>query len=94
MSKRLGGITDDKMRKIAVGATVAGVLLVIFLVIILVVQFVQIGVAKAQSKKLDEEIARYEQLLQEGKADLEVYESELGLYYLAIGQGWTTPPSK
>lgn len=94
MSGRKEGITEEKMKKLAAGATVAGVLLVVFLVVILIVQFVQIGVANAQSRDLDREIAKYEELLKEGQDDLAFYESELGLYYLALGQGWQTPSQK
>ena len=91
MSRKKEGLTDEKMRKIAAGATVAGVLLVLFLVIILIIQFVQIGVSNSQSKQLDEAIARYEQMIAEGKEDCDSYEMGLGLYYLALKQGWITP---
>ena len=91
MSRKKEGLTDEKMRKIAAGATVAGVLLVLFLVIILIIQFVQIGVSNSQSKQLDEAIARYEQMIAEGKEDIDFYENGLGLYSLALKQGWITP---
>ena len=94
MSKREEGVSAEKVRKIAVGATIAGVLLVVFLVVILIVQFVQLGVANARSRRLDEEIARYEELLQTGQEDLDFYESGLGLYYLALERGWQTPSGK
>ena len=91
MSRKKEGLTDEKMRKIAAGATVAGVLLVLFLAIILIIQFVQIGVSNSRSKQLDEAIARYEQMIAEGKEDIDFYENGLGLYYLALKQGWITP---
>ena len=91
MSRRQEGLTDEKVRKVAVGATVAGVLLVLFLVVILIVQFVQIGVANAQSRRLDEEIARYEEMIEKGQSDLEVYQSEQTLLWLAIQRGWERP---
>ena len=94
MSRRQEGLTDEKVRKVAVGATVAGVLLVLFLIVILIVQFVQIGVANAQSRRLDEEIAKYEQMIEEGECDLDFYQNGLGLYYLALGRGWQTPSNK
>ena len=94
MSRRQKGLTDEKVRKVAVGAPVAGVLLVLFLIVILIVQFVQIGVANVQSRRLDEEIAKYEQMIEEGEGDLDFYQSGLGLYYLALGRGWQTPSNK
>lgn len=91
MSRRQEGLTDEKVRKVAVGATVAGVLLVLFLIVILIVQFVQIGVANAQSRRLDEEIAKYEQMIEEGEDALDFYQNGLGLYYLALERGWKLP---
>ena len=90
MSKKQTGMTEEKMRKIAAGATVAGVLLVLFLIVILIVQFVQIGVANAQSSRLDDEIARYEEMIASGERDLNFYETQDGMYYLALQQGWTS----
>ena len=49
MARKGEGISEEKAKRIAVGATVAGVLLIIFLVIILIVQFVQIGVANGKT---------------------------------------------
>ena len=60
--KRKTGITDEKMRKIAAGGTAAGVLLILFLVVILIVQFVQIGIVNKRKAEYDAEIARYEEL--------------------------------
>ena len=91
MSKRQEGLTEEKMRKIAAGATVAGVLLVLFLIVILIIQFVQMGVANAQSSHLSDEIDRYTELLEKGEQDLEFYKTQNGLYYLALQQGWQTP---
>ena len=85
------GIPQEKARRIAVGATAAGILLVLFLVIILIVQFVRIGVSNSESRRLDEEIEHYNRLIEDRNSDLEYYESELGLYHLALEQGWRTP---
>lgn len=81
-------LTEEKMRKIAAGATVAGVLLVLFLIVILIVQFVQINVRNAQKRELDEAIARYEELIADGNSLLDIYQSERGLYELALKYGW------
>ena len=88
MSKGKEGISEEKMRKIAVGATVGGVLLIVFLVVILVVQFVRLGVANAKSRELDAQIEEYERLLEKEERDLAFYESETGLQYLAQMNGW------
>lgn len=89
MSRRKSKIPEEKARRIAVGATVAGVLVIIFLVVILIVQFVQIGVAKSRKARLDEDIKEYEQLIDGGSNDLEWYKKGTGLYWLARSYGYT-----
>lgn len=88
MSKRNGSISEDKARRIAVGATVGGVLLIVFLFIILIVQFVQIGVRNSEAQRLDDEIGRYEQLIGDERENLEWYRTGSGLYFLARRNGW------
>lgn len=88
MSKRGEGISEEKAKRIAVGATVAGVLLIIFLVIILIVQFVQIGVANSQKDQLDELIKQHESYIEQGQNDLNYYKSGEGLYYYARQYGF------
>ena len=95
MAKRQGSsLSEEKFKKIAVGGTVAGVLLFLCLFVILIVQFVQIGVRKKIEAELDREKARYEQLIAEGYSQLEIYETEQGLYELALKYGWITPSGK
>lgn len=88
MSKRGEGISEEKAKRIAVGATVAGVLLIIFLVIILIVQFVQIGVANSKKDQLDELIKQHESYIEQGQNDLNYYKSGEGLYYYARQYGF------
>lgn len=87
-------IPEEKARKIAVGATVAGVLIVLFLLVVIIVQIVQIAQRVRTARELDEQIAHYEQLIQEKSTDLDFYESEFGMYYQALEQGWRTPEIK
>ena len=82
-------ISEEKARRIAVGATVGGVLLIVFLVIILIVQFVQIAVGNTRKANLDREIQQYEQVIEKGESDLEDYKTGTGLYYYARMLGWT-----
>lgn len=89
--KRGEGLTDEKMRKIAVGATAAGVLLILFLVVILIVQFVQIGIINKRKAEYDAAIEQYEELLKNGELTLETLQAEETLRELAIQNGWTFP---
>lgn len=88
MSKNRVKISEDKARKIAVGATVGGVLLIIFLTVILIIQFVQIGVRNSQRAQLEEEISRYENMIESDQTDLDYYRTQAGLHYLARKEGW------
>lgn len=92
MSRKRGeGLTDEKMRKIAAGATAAGVLLILFLVVILIVQFVQIGIINKRKAEYDAAIEQYEELLKNGEVTLETLQAEETLRELAIQNGWTFP---
>lgn len=88
MGKNREPMSEEKAKRIAVGATVGGVLLLVFLLVVLIVQFVQIGVNNAEKARLDEQIAEYERLIESGNESLEYYQTERGLYYLARKQGW------
>ena len=85
---RKENITEEKVKRIAVGATVAGVLLILFLVVILIIQFVQIGVRSSEKKRLEEAIERYEQMVDKGEMTLEWYLEREGLYWTARSYGW------
>ena len=90
MSKEKWLIPEEKSRRIATAGIVAGVLIVLFLAVVLIVQFVQIGVANKESERLQKEIDRFEQLVSQQERDLGYYESELGRYHQALEQGWKT----
>ncbi len=81
-------LSPEKATRIAVGATVGGVLLVLFLVVVLIIQFVQIGVQNRMEDELNEQIARYEQQISDGEDKITYYEEGNGLYYLARKHGW------
>ncbi len=84
-------LTEEKVRKIVTGATVAGVLLIVFLVAILIVQFVQIGVVNRRRAEYDRQIEQYEALIESGAAQEELLQLEETLRSLAIENGWEMP---
>lgn len=81
-------ISEEKARRIAVGATVGGVLIVFFLIVVLIIQFVQIGVRSSEKADLESEIALYEELIASDSYNLEYYKTQEGLRYLARKEGW------
>ena len=86
--RKLATLPEEKLKRIAVAMTVAGALLVLFLVVILIIQFVQIGVANSEAKRLKDAIAKYEELSEIEETKLDFYETEDGLYYLAMKDYW------
>lgn len=81
-------LSPEKATRIAVGATVGGVLLVLFLIVVLIIQFVQIGVQNRTEDELNEQISHYEQMIADGEDKITYYEEGNGLYYLARKHGW------
>ena len=79
---------DEKKKRLAVALTVAGTLLFLFLLIILIVQFVKIGVGNAQKARYDEQIKEYERAISENEKDLHYYQTQEGLFHLALENGW------
>ena len=79
---------ETKAKKIAISATVAGVLLMVFLVIFMVIQFAQIGVKRGEKKRLQSEVDRYERMNSETEKDLDFFQTEEGLRMLAVMNGY------
>ena len=94
MSRKIKGSAssepvETKAKRIAISATAAGVLLIVFLEVILIVQFVKIGVKNAEKSRLQETIKLYEKLNDAEEKNIEFYKTEEGLRMLAVLQGWT-----
>ena len=89
--KRGARLTEEKVRRIVTGATVAGVLLIIFLVAILIVQFVQIGIVNQKRAEYDALIEQYNEMIESGENSLELLQLEETLRSLAMENGWTAP---
>ncbi|MDE5897387.1 MAG: hypothetical protein K2H43_06210 [Clostridia bacterium] len=82
---------EEKLKRITVAMTVAGVLLTLFLIIVLVVSFVQMGVKNSELNRWEKEFKYYEQLQEEAGDKIKFYQTEQGLRYLALQQGWSNP---
>lgn len=84
-------MSEEKRKRIVVAMTAAGVFLLVFLVIILVIQFAQIGVRNSTEKKYKDQLKQYEELIEKGEKDLEYFQTEDALYSLALEHGWKSP---
>lgn len=69
----------DRLRRRITAIVVAATLLVVTLFAVIVYQVIAITVKNNRIKRLEEEIARYEEIIAEGELDLEYYESQEGL---------------
>ncbi len=89
MSKREeGGAPTEKVKKIAVATTVAGVLLLVFLLIVLIIQFVQLGVKNSEKRKLDRLIEEQQQVLAGEEAELNYLQSDDALFWKALNYNY------
>lgn len=91
MSKEKCLEPEAKAKRIANALIFAGVLLVIFLLAVIIVQFVRIGRANAEKQRYQEAIDELKERIEQDQRDLEYFEKELGMYHQAVEQGWQTP---
>lgn len=81
-------ITEEKAKRIAVGATIAGVLVLLFLLITMIYQFVRLGIQSAEKAELEQKIERLEQEIQTGEKDFAYYSKKQTLENLARQYGY------
>lgn len=80
-----------KKNRIAAAITVNAILLIIILAAVIIYQLSAIIIVKNQVEGTKSEIARYEQLLQDKKHDLDYLQTEQGLLNLLFQQGYYFP---
>ncbi len=85
---------EGKTKRIVVASTVAGVLLLTFFLVVIIIQLVQIGVKQGEVERLNGEITRLEQQIQDGEKNYEYYSSVEGLENLARQWGYKLPTDK
>lgn len=70
-------MTQEKMRKLITAFVAAGTALLVFLLGVLIYQWITIGVNNRREKKINDEIARLEQQVAEAETDAAYYEGEV-----------------
>lgn len=65
-------MTEDKIRKIIISSTVGAILLLILLLLVMVYQLIAIRVERNRKVELEQKIAEYEALIEDGE---ETYEA-------------------
>lgn len=84
-------MTQEKMKKVIVACTVAGTLLLVFLLCFLIYQFVTISILEKRIDAKKDEILELTQIIEEDRKDLEYYESVFGKEWLAFQKGFVRP---
>ena len=87
-------MSEDKLRRIVTGGTVGATALVVALLAFLVPSIVTLCVQNARMQELSAEKARYEQLIEEGNAKVDYFQSDIGLGQLAFQQGFVDANKK
>lgn len=67
---------EEKLKKVIIGVTIAGTLLLTFLFAVIIYQFVCMGVKNSQIKAAEEQIASYEEAKEQLQGNLSYYETE------------------
>lgn len=84
-------MTQEKMKKVIAACTVAGTLLLVFLLCFLIYQFVTISILEKRIDAKKDEILELTQIIEEDRKDLEYYESVFGKEWLAFQKGFVRP---
>lgn len=69
-------MTKEKLKRIVAASAVAGTLVVAILLAVILYQIVRICVLNGREKRLNEEIARQEEILAQNNLDLEYWETD------------------
>ncbi len=80
-------MTQEKMRKLITAGVVAATTLLVFLLIVLIYQWITIGVQNNRIEKLEADKIKIQKQIDEGGDLAEYYEGQ-GKLWLALQQGW------
>lgn len=86
-------MNKEKLQKLIPAITVAVTTLFVFLLFVLIFQWVTMAQQKKRIAKIEDEIAYWEQQVEDGTMDVAWYEGP-GKYYLAIKEGWILNPGE
>jgi hypothetical protein len=82
-------MSDEKLKRTVTGMIVAGTVLILVLLLVIIYQFICMGVKRAQIKKYQEEIARYEQMAEQLGDDWSYYSSDYAKWKAAQQYGYS-----
>lgn len=82
-------MTEEKVKRLIVAATVGAVLLVVILCSVMLFGIIKINKEKREIAELEAEIARYEQMIQEGQDTFETRSTLWWIQRRALELGYT-----
>ena len=86
-------MTREKMQKLIPAITVAATVLFVFLLFVLIFQWVTLGKQAGRKAKVEDEIAYWQEQVDKNTIDVAWYEGP-GKYWLAIEKGWIENPGE
>ncbi len=87
-------VSYSKAERLTVAITIGAVLLLVILLFVMIFQMIKIGKAKSEYEYLQGEIAKYQQLIENGEMTLEARKSYDYLYYRALEMGYVVDGDK
>ena len=83
-------MTQEKLRRIVSACVAAATALLVFLLGVLIYQWISLAVLDGRIARLDEENKQLQQKIDEGILDAEYFESDWGKEWLAFEYGFIT----
>lgn len=84
-------MSEGKLKKLVTAVVIAGTILVVFLLGVILYQFVSMGVKQGKIDSMNAQISEYEQLIAQLDEDLDAYTREEILEKLAREYGYIYP---
>ncbi len=84
-------MSEGKLKKLVTAVVVAGTILIVFLLGVVLYQFISMGVKQSKIDSTNAQISEYEQLIAKLDEDLDAYSREQILEQLAREYGYIYP---
>ncbi len=84
-------MSEGKLKKLVTAVVVAGTILIVFLLGVVLYQFISMGVKQSKIDSMNAQISEYEQLIAKLDEDLDAYSREQILEQLAREYGYIYP---
>ena len=87
-------MTQEKLRRLVTASVVAGTTLFVVLLSVIIYQIATLVVLNKRTAKIEQEIADLEQSIEDEERNLDYFSSELGMFWLAMEEGFVLGQGK